>query len=96
MQNLLKSAKQNLLKKFSYFLLNDYRPLSQYLFEKTFKVKFNENFTQEESLFAKEAFENLSRDELNEIIKLNRYDIELYNFGKKLFFERVKYFWENE
>jgi len=92
MSKLLESAKANLEYSFSYFLINEYRLLSQYLFEHTFGLKFNKKFVQKEATKASSAYKSLTKAELAKIVELNKYDIQLFNFAKKLFLQRINYF----
>ena len=92
MNRLLESAKANLEKKFSFFLVNEYRPQSQYLFEHTFGVKFQVKFHQRSRTRAQHVLNNLSKQELDKVRALNQYDIKLYKFAKRLFYQRVNYF----
>ena len=102
MEKLLKSAKYNLANKVSYFMLLEYQRLSQYLFEKTFGVAFKTSFIKKEKTRADEYLrgdpdseygteKKLTDQEILQIQELNQYDIELYQYATKLFFQRLKF-----
>jgi hypothetical protein len=94
----LESAKRT-LDSMRFFAINEYQYLSQLLFERTFGdslFKFEIDLAQTNRSFAASYFRNQTktrRDELTRRIKiLNRLDFELYEYGLKLFFTRLKYF----
>lgn len=98
MNKILESAKKNLRDRISFFTLTEFQRLSQYLFEKTFKRNFDVKFVLKSSTVAgsfmsgdNEA-EKISDEDVKKIKELNKYDIELYNYAKELFVERIKYF----
>ena len=83
MEILLESAKLNLKEKFAYFSINEEPEMSQELFEKMFGLKFRRK------LYVRETEKDSVSEKLIRSIKtLNKYDVELYDFGKKLFLER--------
>ena len=95
MEELLESAKANLEYNFSYFLLNEHRLLSQFLFEQTFGLKFDTKFFQKTSTRAKNLLYDqnvINKASYTRIYELNYYDIQLYKFAKQLFFRRILYF----
>ena len=76
-------------------MILEHQRLSQYLFEKTFKVKFNKSFNRKENTVASsylrsQSSQKLTPTEIRQIKDLNHYDIELYKYAVKLFFERLK------
>ena len=83
---MLNSAKDNLAK-MAFFGLTEYQVETQYLFEKTFGLKFYENFFQYSHTNAKNVV--VSTAQKNRILELNSLDIQLYDFAKKLFFVRL-------
>ena len=81
----LQSAKKNLAQ--MYFFMWKYPKKSQYIFEKTFKIPFSIPFPvfRPKSL---RYIDKITPQELEKIKLRNQYDIELYNFGEKLFLKR--------
>lgn len=88
---LLESAKRN-LENMAYFALVEYQSESQYLFEKTFGMKFLQPFVQMRVEDTRAGAVSLDAQNLTRIQKLNQLDIKLYSFAKSLFFERLKHF----
>jgi hypothetical protein len=90
---LLESAKQTLLS-FSFFGLTEYQDLSFNLFHKTFenKLKFAEQFPEKTENVGRKLLENDFKDYLNEINENNNLDIQLYEFARNLFFQRVSFY----
>ena len=87
---LLENAKQ-VLKSFKFFALNEYQELNQKLFEKVFKhLKFNIKFEQSDDEYGSNLIEKLNQKSIDQIYKLNELDIQLYEYAKELFFERIK------
>uniref|UniRef100_A0A8C4SS46 Heparan-sulfate 6-O-sulfotransferase n=2 Tax=Erpetoichthys calabaricus TaxID=27687 RepID=A0A8C4SS46_ERPCA len=85
---LLQSAKNN-LKNMAFFGLTEYQRKTQYLFERTFNLKFISPFTQLNSTRAA----NVDTDELvrQRIAELNFLDMQLYEFAKDLFLQRFQF-----
>ena len=92
---MLKSAMRN-LQEMAYFGLTEYQEESQYLFEKTFGLKFLTPFTQlaEDETRAGTVLPELNSSVLSQIKTLNLQDIELYSFAKNLFLKRLAHFKE--
>lgn len=88
---LLDSAIRN-LESMAYFALVEYQTESQYLFEKTFGMKFRQPFVQMDVEDTRAGSITLDAENLTRIQELNQLDIKLYSFAKELFFERLKYF----
>ena len=84
---LLASAKTNLVK-MAYFGLTDEQLRSQYIFEQTFRMKFIEPFEQVHSSISSKTIAELSADKLKLVQELNHLDMELYEFGHQLLFQR--------
>jgi len=84
---MLASAKANLAR-MAYFGLTDEQLLSQYIFEETFKIKFVDSFEQMHSSISSQTIAELSVERLKLIKQLNHLDMELYEFGHQLLFER--------
>lgn len=92
---MLESAKRN-LQRMPFFGLTEYQEESQYLFEKTFGLKFVTPFTQltEDETRAGNILPILESSVLSQIKTLNSLDIELYTFAKNVFFKRLTHFKE--
>jgi hypothetical protein len=89
---LLDNAKHNLRSLF-YFGLTEFQELSQRLFERTLgqnTYKFKKNFIQANNTNAERFIGQLDKEVLNRIKELNQLDLELYEYAKNLFFERLK------
>ena len=84
---LLASAKANLVK-MAYFGLTDEQLRSQYIFEQTFHMKFLESFEQVHSSISSKTIAELPADKLKLVQDLNHLDMELYEFGHQLLFQR--------
>ena len=85
---MLQSAKDN-LRDMSFFGLTEYQVETQYLFQKTFNLDFQEDFEQKANTHA--AKQLLKPSIRSEILKLNHLDIALYQYAKDLFLQRVKH-----
>ena len=90
---MLESAKRN-LRSMAYFGLLEYQSESQYLFEKTFGLKFKKNFSQVpvNETISGEASSILALRHMLKIREVTRLDRQLYSYAKTLFFKRLKYF----
>ena len=90
---MLESAKRN-LRSMAYFGLLEYQEESQYLFEKTFGMKFKKNFTQIaiNETISGETLSTLTVKLKLRIREVTRLDRQLYSYAKTLFFKRLKYF----
>ena len=88
---MLHSAKKN-LRALSFFGLVEYQKESQFLFEKTFGLKFREPFTQKNHTWSKNARIRLSTAENRKIEGVNKLDARLYEYARKIFFERLEHF----
>lgn len=88
---LLQSAMKNLAS-MAYFAITEYQVESQYLFEKTFGMKFRQPFVQWSSEQTRAGAVVLDSLNLTRIKELNHLDTALYSFAKKLFLERLDYF----
>ena len=86
---MLKSAKENLVN-LEFFGLTEHQRDTQNLFEETFNLQFLEDFLQNNVTHASQV--DLSDHDLNQIRSKNSLDIELYEFAKDLFQQRVKMF----
>ncbi|KAK5875176.1 hypothetical protein CesoFtcFv8_027688 [Champsocephalus esox] len=87
-QVLLASAKANLLN-MAFFGLTEFQRKTQYLFERTFGLRFIRAFTQINSTRA--ASVGISEKVRWRIEGLNALDVELYEYAKELFLRRYQY-----
>lgn len=88
---ILQSAKDN-LQSMAFYGLTEYQRATQYMFERTFKLKFIDPFIQRNVTHAGET--QLTEEQKAKVIEKNRLDIELYQFAKDLFFQRLRHFQE--
>lgn len=72
----------------SFFGLTEYQKISQYIFEETFNLRFAIPFEQHNSTLSMQMYENLTTQQKNDVNNANALDLELYNFAKKLMFQR--------
>lgn len=86
-RRILESAKQNLVD-LAFFGLVEFQTYTQFLFEHTLNINFINDFVQH-NLTHSSGY-NVSAEELRRIAALNQVDIELYQFAKDLFLQRVK------
>uniref|UniRef100_A0A336M2U9 Heparan-sulfate 6-O-sulfotransferase n=1 Tax=Culicoides sonorensis TaxID=179676 RepID=A0A336M2U9_CULSO len=86
---MLASAKRNLAA-MSYFGLTRYQKISQYIFEETFNLRFAIPFDQHNNTVSTTTLNSLTPEQRRKIEKLNALDIELYEFAKKLMFQRFE------
>ena len=93
---LLENAKQ-VLKNLKFFALNEYQEMSQELFENVFKnqFRFSKKFEQAKNENASKLVENLDKNQIEQIYKLNELDVKLYEYAKEIFFERLKFYRQN-
>lgn len=85
---LLASAMSN-LKNMAFYGLTEFQRKTQYLFERTFRLRFISAFTQFNSTRA--ANVELRDDMRRRIEKLNFLDMQLYEFAKDLFLQRYQF-----
>uniref|UniRef100_A0A4W3IPC6 Heparan-sulfate 6-O-sulfotransferase n=1 Tax=Callorhinchus milii TaxID=7868 RepID=A0A4W3IPC6_CALMI len=90
---LLHSAKNN-LKDMAFFGLTEFQRKTQYLFERTFHLKFISPFTQFNSTRA--ASVELNEQTRKRIEELNFLDVQLYDYAKDLFLQRFQYMRQKE
>ena len=88
-RRMLESAKHNLVQ-LHFFGLTEYQKETQILFENTFGIKFKEPGLTPRNTSASNLMSKINKDQLERVKKLNSLDIELYEFGKKIFFSRLK------
>ncbi|XP_047432437.1 heparan-sulfate 6-O-sulfotransferase 3-B-like [Mugil cephalus] len=87
-QVLLASAKAN-LRNMAFYGLTEFQRKTQYLFERTFGLRFIRAFTQINSTRA--ASVGISEKVRWRIEGLNALDVELYEYAKELFLRRYQY-----
>ncbi|NWV79063.1 H6ST3 sulfotransferase, partial [Dasyornis broadbenti] len=85
---LLQSAKNN-LKNMAFFGLTEFQRKTQYLFERTFNLKFISPFTQFNVTRASNV--DIGEDVRQRIEELNFLDMQLYEYAKDLFLQRFQY-----
>uniref|UniRef100_H3D6V6 Heparan-sulfate 6-O-sulfotransferase n=1 Tax=Tetraodon nigroviridis TaxID=99883 RepID=H3D6V6_TETNG len=85
---LLASAKAN-LRNMAFYGLTEFQRKTQYLFERTFGLRFIRPFTQINSTRA--ASVGISEKVRRRIEGLNALDVELYEYAKELFLRRYQY-----
>lgn len=93
-QKVTKKNKKNLRKKIDLnkFIIPFYFhfQISQYVFEETFNLRFAIPFEQHNSTVSSSTLNHLRPDQRNKIEQLNALDTELYEFAKKLLFQRFE------
>ncbi|XP_015282324.1 PREDICTED: heparan-sulfate 6-O-sulfotransferase 1 [Gekko japonicus] len=87
-QILLESAKKN-LKDMAFFGLTEFQRKTQYLFERTFNLKFIRPFMQYNSTRAGGV--EVDNNTIRRIEELNDLDMQLYDYAKDLFQQRYQY-----
>ncbi|KAJ8384298.1 hypothetical protein AAFF_G00206550 [Aldrovandia affinis] len=87
-QTLLESAKKN-LRDMAFFGLTEFQRKTQYLFERTFHLRFIRPFMQYNSTRA--AGVDVDNDTILRIEELNELDMQLYDYAKDLFQQRYQY-----
>uniref|UniRef100_A0AAY4D7P5 Heparan-sulfate 6-O-sulfotransferase n=1 Tax=Denticeps clupeoides TaxID=299321 RepID=A0AAY4D7P5_9TELE len=85
---LLASAKRN-LRRMAFFGLTEYQRKTQYLFERTFRLEFIAPFTQLNGTRA--ASVDVAAETQRRIRRLNRWDVELYEYARDLFLQRFQF-----
>lgn len=85
---ILQSAKDN-LQAMAFFGITEYQAATQYLFERTFKLRFIEDFVQYNQTHASQV--DITPNQRQDVQKVNALDIELYRYAKELFFQRLKH-----
>uniref|UniRef100_A0A8C6WQC7 Heparan-sulfate 6-O-sulfotransferase n=1 Tax=Neogobius melanostomus TaxID=47308 RepID=A0A8C6WQC7_9GOBI len=87
-QLLLESAKKN-LRDMAFFGLTEYQRKTQFLFERTFRLRFIRPFMQYNSTRA--AGVDLDNATVSRIEELNELDMELYDYAMDLFQQRYQF-----
>lgn len=90
-RGMLRSAKKN-LRHFAFVGLVEYQEESQFIFEQTFGLTFRKPFVQRKQTFSKTTLNRLPSGMVRKIRLANTLDMQLYDYAKELFFERLKYF----
>lgn len=91
---ILLSSAMNNLKNMAFYGLTEFQRKTQYLFERTFRLRFIAAFTQLNSTRA--ASVELRQDVRDHIERLNFLDVQLYKFAKELFLQRVQFAHQQE
>ena len=86
-QIMLESAKENLLN-MAYFGLTEFQRYTQRLFEGTFKLKFNTEFSQLPVTHSDRT--KITEEQKAKILEQNKLDINLYQYAKDLFLQRIR------
>ncbi|XP_078052050.1 heparan sulfate 6-O-sulfotransferase [Augochlora pura] len=86
---MLASAKHN-LQFMPFFMLTEYQKVGQYSFEETFGMRFAVAFEQHNATLSAATMATLTSEQLDAVRRLNRLDLELYDFAKNLAFQRFK------
>ena len=89
---MLESAKRN-LNSMAFYGLAEYQSESQYLFEKTFGLKFNQIFVQSQVNKTKshKVELTLTREQKFRVQEATELDRQLYSYAKKIFLKRLAY-----
>lgn len=74
----------------AFFGLTEHQKISQYIFEETFNLRFAIPFEQNNSTLSSTTLTSLTSEQAAKIELLNHLDIDLYNYAKKLLFERFE------
>ncbi|XP_046853845.1 heparan-sulfate 6-O-sulfotransferase 1-B-like [Xenia sp. Carnegie-2017] len=88
---ILRSAKKN-LRNLAFVGLVEFQKESQFVFEQTFGLKFGKSFEQKSRTFSKTMLSRLSPAVIRKIRLSNRLDMQLYDYAKEVFFQRLEYF----
>ncbi|XP_019737829.1 heparan-sulfate 6-O-sulfotransferase 3-B [Hippocampus comes] len=87
--HILLSSAMNNLKNMAFYGLTEFQRKTQYLFERTFSLRFISPFTQINSTRA--ANVDLSEPVRRRIEELNFLDVQLYDYAKDLFLQRFQF-----
>ena len=85
---LLDSAIEN-LRQMAFFGLTERQADTQFLFERTFGIRFGRRFVQFNKTHAHKA--DITDNEVAAVQRLNRLDLALYKFASRLFDERIRW-----
>ena len=88
---ILRSAKKN-LRNLAFVGLVEFQKESQFVFEQTFGLKFGKSFEQKSRTFSKTMLSRLSPAVIRKIRLSNTLDVQLYDYAKEVFFQRLEYF----
>lgn len=86
---MLLSAKHN-LQFMPFFMLTEYQKVGQYSFEETFGMRFAVAFEQHNTTLSASTLSTLTPKQLESIRRLNKLDLELYAYAKKIAFQRFR------
>lgn len=74
----------------AFFLFLFFLQISQYVFEETFNLRFAIPFEQHNTTVSSSTLNHLTPKQEAKVRELNALDIELYEFAKKLLFQRFE------
>ncbi|XP_015109171.1 heparan-sulfate 6-O-sulfotransferase 3-B [Diachasma alloeum] len=86
---MLESAKRN-LQFMPFFMLTEYQKVGQYSFEETFGMRFAVAFEQHNATQSAATMATLTPQQLDEVKRLNKLDLQLYEFAKDLAMQRFR------
>lgn len=87
---LLESAKFNLKNRLACFGILEFQKISQFIFESTFDLKFKHSFFQLNRTHSTQIEMTVNNATLEKIKRINNLDMQLYEFGKKILFDRFE------
>ena len=88
---LLFDSATRVLKNMAFFSLTEKPAESQFIFEKTFNVKFNKDWKLFRTGYSKEYMKNMSHVDIKKIEEIKYLDMKLYNFALSLFDKQLAY-----
>ncbi|KAK0182264.1 hypothetical protein PV327_000419 [Microctonus hyperodae] len=86
---MLESAQRN-LQSMPLIMLTEYQKVGQYSFEETFGMRFAVSFEQHNATLSAATMATLTPEQLDEVRRLNKLDLQLYEFAKELVFQRFR------
>nr|CAG4635084.1 EOG090X0E58 [Alona affinis] len=86
---MLQSAKHNLAR-MAFFGLTEQQSISQYIFERTFRLDFASPFEQSNATLSAHAMAELTAKQLERVKQLNSLDAELYEYARQLLHDRFE------
>lgn len=86
---ILQSAKHNLEHELAFFGLTEYMADTQFIFEHIFGLRFRRDFPMPDEISSKSANTPVTDEERQQLRAVNYLDVQLYEFAKKLFFDRL-------
>lgn len=80
------------LRKMIFFAILEKPAESQFIFEKTFNVKFKNDWTLFDTGYSKQYMRNLSKADIANMERVNHLDMKLYKYALALFAKRLAHF----